>query len=62
MESQPVRLTTAQPSGRLVKRGALRAFQTLRRLTHHAKAVPGILQQAASDVSDAWRESARPNA
>lgn len=61
MKSQPVRLAATKPSSRLVKRGALRAFQALRRITHHAKAVPGILQQAASDVSDAWRESARPN-
>jgi hypothetical protein len=50
-----------QPSERLFKRGAVLAFKALRAMTSQAKEVPGILSQAATDVREAWAETARPN-
>lgn len=50
-----------QPTERLVKRAARFAFSTLRILASKASTVPGTLSQAASDVREAWQETARPN-
>ena len=61
MKVQPVRIPAKQSSERIIKRGALAAFRALRIITEQAKKTPGVFAQAASDVSDAWRESSRPN-
>jgi hypothetical protein len=57
----PVQLDT-QPAERVVKRGAFLAFTALRGLARQSSKVPGLLQQAAQDIKEAWQESARPNA
>lgn len=62
VQVKPVSLATAQPTGRIVKRGALSLFRVVRAVVDHSKEVPGILQQAAEDVRTAWEESSRPNA
>jgi hypothetical protein len=61
VHQQSIPLGNNQPSGRLVKRGALLAFKALRAMTNQAKEVPGILAQATADVREAWAESSRPN-
>ena len=49
-------------SKRFVKRLALYAFSTLRYTTSSASKIPGVLSVVASDVRDAWRESANQKA
>jgi hypothetical protein len=55
-------LSDVQPSERIVKRGALLLFRSVRALTAQAAKAPGVLAQASADVRDAWRQSASPNA
>ncbi|MBE7422824.1 MAG: hypothetical protein HS110_10420 [Zoogloeaceae bacterium] len=62
MEVQPLTLSHPQPSGRIIKRGALAVFRTVRVLAEKAHKVPGALVQAGQDVREAWQESAHPNA
>jgi hypothetical protein len=62
VQVQPIRLSVAQPTERLVKRGALTFFRVVRSVVDHSKEVPGLLEQAAHDVRQAWEESSRPNA
>ena len=60
----PIRINpdlTVVHDERLVKRGALHLFRLVRSAVTHGKTVPGLLQRAAEDVAEAWRESARPN-
>jgi hypothetical protein len=59
---QPIALTPASPqsSERIIKRGALEAFRLLRAAVEQAKTVPGFVAQAATDVRQAWEESASP--
>ncbi len=49
-------------SKRFVKLLALYAFSTLRHTTNNASKIPSALSDAASDVRDAWRESANQKA
>ncbi len=49
-------------SKRIVKRLALYAFSSLRYTTNSASKIPSVLSVAASDVRDAWRESANQKA
>lgn len=51
---------TAKRETTLVKRCALTAFRGVRSVAAVATSIPGSLQQAARDVSDAWCESADP--
>jgi hypothetical protein len=46
----------------VVKQGALATFKAVRFLMAQSKKAPGLLQQAVSDVREAWEESSRPNA
>ena len=57
-----VALETLTPTtdGTAVKRCALSAFRRLRAAVEEVKNVPGLLAQAASDVQQAWEESASP--
>ena len=60
---QPVALkpeASAMPERHVVKTVALFTFHGLRSLIDAAKEVPGIVTQAASDISEAWEESSRP--
>ena len=63
---QAVPLSPTQPAERLVKRGTRSVFRLVRRTAAQAGRVPGLIHQAATDVRDAWQESAdpctRPNA
>lgn len=59
---QPVQLVSMSADGSTVKRGALATFKLLRSAMEQAKTVPGIVQQAATDIREAWEESSRPNA
>ena len=56
---QPVRLNPAKAAGEstLVKSTALMTFRFLRSAIEAAKTVPGLVEQAAADVRDAWEES-----
>lgn len=47
---------------RLIKQGALTMFRLLRSGIEQAKELPGIVQQVATDIREAWEESSRPNA
>jgi hypothetical protein len=60
--TQAVPLSNPTSEERLVKRSALFTFRAVRYLTAQARKAPGILQQAADDVRQAWEESSRPNA
>lgn len=62
--TQPIRLTPsiAPDDDRPIKQGALTMFRLLRSAMNQAKTVPGIVQQAATDIREAWEESSRPNA
>ncbi len=51
---------TINPDERLVKRGARALFNLLHSTVGQAQRVPGLFNQAASDIRDAWAES-RPN-
>jgi hypothetical protein len=62
MKVQSIALPVAQPSERIVKKGALLFFRAVRLATEQAKRAPGIIAQATSDIRDAWEESSRPNA
>lgn len=61
IQTRAVQLSNPSSGERLVKRGALLAFRTLRAITDRAKKAPGFLAQAGADVRAAWQESARPN-
>lgn len=58
----PLKALTTTVEDRPIKRGALAAFRLLRAGLDQAKTVPGLLQQAATDVREAWEESSRPKA
>lgn len=62
--TQPIRLTPsiAPDDSRLIKQGALTMFRLLRSGIEQAKELPGIVQQVATDIREAWEESSRPNA
>lgn len=62
--TQPIPLTPsiAADDDRPIKHGALAVFRLLRSGIEQAKTVPGLLQQAATDIREAWEESSRPNA
>lgn len=61
---QPIPLVkaAAPDDSRPIKQGALTMFRLLRSAMNQAKTVPGIVQQAATDIHEAWEESSRPNA
>ena len=61
VHNQSIQLANSQPADRLVKRGARALFTLVRSTAGQAQRVPGILAQAATDVREAWTESARPN-
>jgi hypothetical protein len=51
----------SQPAGNTaVKSMALATFRFLRASGAQAQKVPGLLQQASSDIATAWQESASP--
>ena len=52
---------TSQPAGNTaVKSVALATFKFLRASSSKASKLPAILQQAATDVAEAWEQSSRP--
>jgi hypothetical protein len=59
---QPVRLNNlpAKTEASVVKSSALTAFRLLRAAIEHARTVPGVLSQAATDIQQAWEESSSP--
>ena len=67
--NQAIPLTPANSNGesRIIKTAALFTFRGLRAIVEAAKTVPGLITEAASDVSEAWseskarEESSRPN-
>lgn len=59
--TQTITLESPAPR-RIVKSLALFAFGTLRGTVNSATKLPGVLLDAASDVRDAWRETASPKA
>ena len=48
----------SKPTQRVVKRLALFAFSTIRYTANNTAQIPKVLTIAASDVRDAWRETA----
>ncbi|CAN1529859.1 hypothetical protein MCEKH45_01379 [Methylophilaceae bacterium] len=50
----------ATNSGSAFKSVALATFKFLRASSAQASKLPGILQQASSDIVEAWQESASP--
>ena len=50
----------ATNSGSAVKTLALATFRFLRASSEQASRLPGIVQQASSDIVQAWQESASP--
>ena len=52
----------SKPTQRIVKRLALLAFTSLRYTANSTAQIPNVLTIAASDVRDAWRETAQPKA
>jgi len=58
----PLKPSIATNDARPIKYGALAVFRLLRSGIEQAKTVPGIVQQAAADIREAWEESSRPNA
>ena len=48
----------SKPTQRIVKRLALLAFSTIRNTANNTAQIPNVLTVAASDVRDAWRETA----
>jgi hypothetical protein len=57
---QPVHIVTTPAHGSPVKRGARVVFTLLRSVMTQAQTVPGLVQQAASDIRSAWEETASP--
>jgi len=65
MQSQPIQLNpdlTVVREESVVKQGALTTFRALRYLMAQSRKAPGLMQQAAQEIREAWQESARPNA
>ena len=62
--ARPIPLDNAVEAhdSRLIKQGALTMFRLLRAGMEQAMELPGIVQQAATDIREAWEESSRPNA
>ena len=58
METQVIALAQPHARDRMVKRGARALFKTVRALTGHAKAAPGVMHDVLVDVRDAWQETA----
>ena len=58
----PLKALATTVEDRPIKRGALTAYRLLRAGLDQAKTVPGLLQQAVTDVREAWEESSRPKA
>jgi hypothetical protein len=50
----------ATNSGNAVKSVALATFKFLRASSAQASKLPGVIQQASSDILEAWQESASP--
>lgn len=59
--SNPIPLATDSSKSRWVKSASLLLFRGLRAAAEAAMEVPGIVEQAVSDVREAWEESSRPN-
>ncbi len=61
-QTRPIPLAPAStsPSARPVKSGALLLFRGLRTLADYASQLPGVANQAAADVMEAWHESNSP--
>lgn len=49
-------------TNRMVKRLALLTFSSMRGALHGSTKLSTVVTQAASDIRDAWRETARSNA
>lgn len=60
--SDPIPLSSDASNARLVKSASLLLFRGVRAAVEAAKEVPGVVEQAVSDVREAWEESSRPNA
>lgn len=58
VRTPPIPLSEATPADRLIKRSARHAFKAVRLIAGRIGEVPGILSQAATDVREAWQESA----
>ncbi len=61
-KSQVIPLSSPDASDSVVKSGALMFFRALRTVGDYVAQIPDAASQAASDISDAWEESSRPNA
>lgn len=59
--SNPIPLAPDACETRWVKSASLLLFRGLRAAAEAAMEVPGIVEQAVSDVREAWEESSRPN-
>lgn len=59
--SNPIPLATDGSETRWVKSASLLIFRGLRAAAEAAMEVPCIVEQAVSDVREAWEESSRPN-
>ena len=61
MQGIPLNKTApATSSGSAVKSVALATFKFLRASSAQASKLPGVIQQASSDILEAWQESASP--
>ena len=58
--SQSIQLSNTNTDERIVKSGALMFFRALRVVGDYVSAIPAAATQAASDIADAWGESAAP--
>jgi hypothetical protein len=59
-EVRSIPLSSTASSDRLVKSGALMFFRALRTVADYASQLPEVATQAASDITEAWRDSASP--
>ncbi len=61
MKHQQTITLDPKPSNRMVKRLALLTFSSMRGALHGSTKITTVINQAASDVRDAWCETARSN-
>ena len=59
--SNPIPLATDASDNHWIKNASLLLFRGIRAVVGAAKEVPGAVEQAVSDVREAWEESSRPN-
>jgi hypothetical protein len=62
MKTQPVALSNTTNESSITKNAALVTFRALRTVAGYVAELPAVATQVANDVSQAWKESRRPNA